>query len=128
MTKRKRGGQVKFVDWSKLDFACKLGAHLSIAAGYCEISEDTLERAVQKEKGMTFREYRDQLMSTSRLKLIQKAMSKAFDGDNTMLIWCMKNQCGWADKLDHGINEDKKQILLKYSLEEKPTGDKSSDT
>lgn len=90
-----------------------------MTAGYCEVSEDLIEQHVKKEKGMTFREYRDQLMSTSRLKLIQKAMSKAFDGDNTMLIWCMKNQCGWADKVDHGVNEDRKQILLKYALEPK---------
>ncbi len=118
------GRPAKTIDWTKLDFSCKLGGSLSITAGYCEVSEDLIEQHVQKVKGMTFREYRDQMMSTSRLKLIQKAMSKAFDGDNTMLIWCMKNQCGWADKVEHGVNEDKKQILLKYSLDEKPTGDK----
>jgi methylphosphotriester-DNA--protein-cysteine methyltransferase len=118
------GQPPKFVDWSKLDFSCKLGGSLSITAGYCEVSEDTIERAVQKNKGMTFREYRDQLMSTSRLKLIQKAMSKAFDGDNTMLIWCMKNQCGWSDKIEHGLNENKKQILLKYSIDPKTVGPK----
>ena len=100
-----------------------------MAAGYCEVSEDVIEDRIGREKGLSFREYRDQKMATVRLKLIQKAMSKAFDGDNTMLIWCMKNQCGWADKIEHGVNEDKKQILLKYSLEEKPAGSEpKSDT
>jgi len=110
------------VDWTKLDFACQLGAHLSIVAGYCEVSEDVIEDRVSREKGLTFRAYRDQKMAGIRLKLIQKAMSKAFDGDNCMLIFCLKNQCGWADKVDHGFHADKKQIVLKYSLDEKSDG------
>jgi hypothetical protein len=36
----------------------------------------------------------------------------------------MKNQCGWSDKIEHGLNENKKQILLKYSIDPKTVGPK----
>jgi hypothetical protein len=46
----------------------------------------------------------------------------AIEKDNvTMLIFCLKNLCGWSDKIEHGFDKDKKTILLKYNLEQDQT-------
>lgn len=108
------------IDWEKLDMALQLGGSLEMVSGFLDVSEDTVEKYIRKEKGMGFREYRNRRMSSVRLKLIQKAQSKALDGDNTMLIFCLKNLCGWADKVEHGFDKDKRTILLKYGLGDSP--------
>lgn len=115
----KRGRPVKNIDWSKLDMALSLGASCQLCADYLEVSISYLEKKITKEKEMSFGEYRERKMSSVKLKLIQKALSKAFDGDNTMLIFSLKNLCGWTDKMEHGFDKEKKTILLKYNLEEK---------
>lgn len=116
----KRGRPVTIqLDWSKLDMALSLGATTQMAADYLEVSVSYLEKKITAEKGMALGEYRNLKMASTKLKLIQKALSKAFDGDNTMLIFSLKNLCGWSDKIEHGFDKDKKTILLKYNLEEK---------
>ena len=118
-TKKSNMGRPKIpIDWEKADMALSLGASLSIVAGYLDVKEKTLEERIRKKFGFGFRELRDRKMSSTRLKLIQKALSKAFDGDNTMLIFCLKNLCGWADKVEHGFDKDQKAIVLKYNLDD----------
>jgi len=124
----KRGRPVTInLDWSKLDMALSLGATTKMAADYLEVSVSYLEKKITKEKGMALGEYRDIKMSGTKLKLIQKALSKAFDGDNVMLIFSLKNLCGWSDKIEHGFDKDKKTILLKYNLDDKEEKPDSSD-
>lgn len=124
MTKKKSrvknlGGRPEVkIDWSKVEMALSLGASKEITAGYIDVKEKTLEDKIRKKFGYGFRELRDRKMSSTRLKLIQKALSKAFDGDNTMLIFCLKNLCGWADKVEHGFDKDEKAIVLKYNLDD----------
>ena len=65
-----------------------------------DVSEDTLERRIKEKHKCTFTEYADKMMAPIKLKLVQKALSKALDGDNTLLIFCLKNLCGWADKVE----------------------------
>jgi hypothetical protein len=98
--------------------ALSLGATTKMAADYLEVSVSFLEKLITKEKGMPLGEYREQKMASTRLKLIQKALSKAFDGDNTMIIFALKNLCGWTDRTEHSFDKDKRTILLKYNLDE----------
>jgi hypothetical protein len=114
----KKGRPVITIDWSKLDMALSLGATTKMAADYLEVSVSFLEKLITKEKGMPLGEYREQKMASTRLKLIQKALSKAFDGDNTMIIFALKNLCGWTDRTEHSFDKDKRTILLKYNLDE----------
>jgi len=89
------------IDWTKLTPMLQLGASLEMCAGVFECSEDTIENKIKEEFGVTFRELRNQKMATTKIKLLQKGLSKAFDGDNTLLIFCLKNLCGWSDKVSN---------------------------
>lgn len=88
------------IDWTKLDICLSLGASLEITANYLGTSEDTVERKIRQEKGLSFKNYREEKMSSVKLKLLQKAQTLALDGNVTMLIFCLKNLCGWADKME----------------------------
>lgn len=116
----KRGPKTVELDWQKLDLALSLGANMQIAADYCELSIDTIYRRIKAKYGITAEEYRDRKCANIKLKLIQKAHQLATqDNPNvTMLIFCLKNLAGWADKIDHGFDQNKKTILLKYNLDE----------
>jgi hypothetical protein len=114
----KKGRPQAKIDWEKLDMVLELGASLDMTAGYLDVSEDTIEKYIRKEKGYGFREYRERKMAKVKLKLIQKAQTMASDGNVVMLIFCLKNLAGWTDKVEHGFDKDKRTILLKYNLDE----------
>lgn len=93
------------LDWTKLDSYLQLKATKKTCSILMEVSEDTIERNIKKLHKCTFTDYADRKMEPVRLKLVQKAIQKALAGDNTMLIFCLKNLCGWADKLEHDSSE-----------------------
>lgn len=71
--------------------------------GY-DISLNTLEREIRRLYDCTFGEYRDKRVDQTRLRLVQKAVQMALDGNVTMLIFCLKNLCGWKDKTEEQLN------------------------
>lgn len=105
------------LDWKTVDNLFTYGATVPMVANILEVSIDTVERRIKQDKKMKPSEYREAKLDKVRVKLVQKAISKALDGDNTMLIFCLKNLCGWADKkeLEHKAND---VIKLAYNLEE----------
>jgi hypothetical protein len=108
-----RGRKEIPIDWTRLDSYLQLRATLRQCACLLEVSEDTIERRVLKEKGMKFSEYAETKMTMVRLKLVQKAISKAMGGDNTLLIFCLKNLSGWGDVVK---NENTTTIEVKQDL------------
>lgn len=100
----------------QLKTICKLKPTLKDVANYFECSEDTIERHIRKNHEMTFAEYRAQKMVHTRFDLIQTAIGKALKGDNSMLIFCLKNLCGWRDKFEEYLDEEseEKKNSLKY--------------
>lgn len=85
-------------DWKILNAVLQRGATKCDSASVMDCSEDTIDRAIKKDFGLTFKEYRERKMADTRIKLVEKAISKALAGDNTMLIFCLKNLCGWRDR------------------------------
>ena len=86
-----------------VDAACQLNAtanqvlEILASQGY-QVSHSTLVREIKRLHGMTFDDYRDKKTDLTRLKLAQKAVKMASDGNATMLIFCLKNLCGWKDR------------------------------
>lgn len=71
------------------------------------ISEDIIERRIRDDHNLTFGQYREKVMGKIKVKLVQTAIDMALNNKNTvMMIFCLKNICGWADKIEHV--EDKK--------------------
>jgi hypothetical protein len=74
-------------------------------AAFFQCSVDTIERRIKEytttdelPDGLSFAEFREQNMVHTRFSLIRTALKKADSGDNTMLIFSLKNLCGWRDK------------------------------
>lgn len=90
----------KVIDWDMLDAVLPFKPTIYYCAELFDCHPDTLQNHIKKTFNMTFKEYRDRKMDKIRLQLQQKAINKALEGrgDNVMLIFCLKNLCGWSDK------------------------------
>lgn len=107
---RGRGRPKLDVPINVIDAACQFGATqqqvLSVLQNQgTPISLETLKRTIQSEFGMNFEQYRDQKLESTKLKLVQKAVKMALDGNCTMLIFCLKNMCDWRDKPKEDLDD-----------------------
>lgn len=120
MSEIKGAGRPKIeLKWDVLDAILQRGATLKDCCAIMEISHDVIEKRIFEKTGQKFHEYREDRMTKTKLKLIEVALSKAFKGENVMLIFCLKNIAGWTDRVEHGFDKEKRTIMLKYNLEEK---------
>jgi hypothetical protein len=101
-------------DWVRFDSYLQLRATKRQCAYLLGVSEKTIDRRVNQEKDMTFTEYAEAKFTGIKLKLVQKIVSKALDGDNTCLIFSLKNLCGWADKVESESTEAVEVFVTKY--------------
>lgn len=90
---------------AQLKALMRLKPTLEDTAAHFEVSTRTIERFIKKNFKLTFVEFRNQNMVHTRHGLIRKAIEKALSGDNTMLIFCLKNLCGWRDKQPEEITQ-----------------------
>lgn len=98
MTKIKAGRpQTKF-NWEVLNAILQYGATLLDSSEILGVSEDTIQRAIKKEHGITFSEYRNKKMGRVRIKLLQKQIDVAMNGSVPLLIWLGKQYLGQSDK------------------------------
>jgi predicted DNA-binding protein (UPF0251 family) len=105
------------INYDKLDALLQFKVSLRFCAEYMGVSMDTIQRRLKEEKGLTFEQYHAQKIERTAVKLQQKAIEMALGGDRTMLIFSLKNLAGWADKLDHGVSTEAKDVLkLAYNV------------
>lgn len=107
------------IDKGKLEIAMMYGATCADCAGMFFCSDDTIVRFIKKEYGMNFAEFSDKRQSEIRLKLRQKQIQVALNGNVTMLIFLGKNLLGQSDKQD--ITQTSNVVELKYNLKESPS-------
>ena len=105
------------IDREQMEAFMRLKPTLADTAAFFKCSEDTVERRIKEWVGLRFAEFREQNMVHTRMMLIRTALTKAKAGDNCMLIFCLKNLCGWADKQE--ITGGDTPITLNYNLETK---------
>lgn len=86
------------IDMEQLAIFCRLKPTLVDCANFFKCSEKTIERRIRDVCNLSFVEFREQNTAVTRHNLIRKAIAKAEAGDNTMLIFTLKNLCGWRDK------------------------------
>lgn len=89
------------IEKAKLKALMRLKPTLEDTAAFFECSTKSIQRHIRDEYDLDFVQFREQNMVHTRLSLIRKAIEKAEKGDNVMLIFCLKNVCGWKDKWDN---------------------------
>jgi thymidylate kinase len=101
----------KPVDWESLDALLQYSPTMTDCSDLLDVSVKTLERRIKKKYKMTFREYREKKMSRTRMKLVKKALEKAFGGDNVMMIFCLKNICHWQNDPEPPVQEEELEFV-----------------
>lgn len=95
------------VDFSALDALLQFKVSMNFCADYLGVSTDAIRRRIKEKYNMTFTEYHALKMEGTATKLQQKAIKMALEGNNTMMIFCLKNLAKWADKqeVEHMVSK-----------------------
>ena len=112
----KRGPKPK-IDDEKLQAFMRLKPTIQDTAVFFNVHEDTVIKHIRNVHKLKFSEFRDKYMVETRMMLVRTALQQAKNGNTAMLIFCLKNLCGWADKQEFTAKEGKK-FTLAYSLED----------
>jgi hypothetical protein len=107
----------KEIKLDQLEALMRLKPTQADTAAFFGVSEDTIDRIIKKNWKITFAEFRDQRMVHTRFNLIRRALHRAENGSDVMLIFCLKNLCGWKDKEDL-VTQGNSTINLNYSLKD----------
>jgi len=108
----------KELDQDQFESLCRMNPTLKDVSAFFKLSEDTIHRRCLEWGYTGFADARQQSMVHTRLNLIRRALKQAESGNTTMLIFCLKNLCGWADKQETiqtgeiKINIDKEDVGL----------------
>lgn len=94
------------LNYDKLDALLQFKVSMRFCADYLEVSEDTVMRRIKEDHGMTFAEYHALKMERTAVKLQQKAIEQALAGNNTMLIFALKNLAKWSDKIEETVKQE----------------------
>lgn len=89
---------------------------LKETANWFNVSEDTIERRVKKFEKLTFAEFKTKYNLDIKHKLMDKAIDMALAGNATMMIFALKNYCGWTDQKQPEVSEPQ-VFKLAYSIE-----------
>lgn len=85
---------------------------LKDCAAWFKCSEDTIENRSKEYGYLSFSDLRQQNMVHTRNKLVKKALAMAESGNVPMLIFALKNLCGWSDKLESTVDQKTIQINI----------------
>lgn len=106
-------GNTKEFNWDVFDALLQFKVSKKFCAEYMSVSEDLIERRLREVKDMTFTQYHQLKMQKTGMKLQQKILEKALDGNMTALIFALKNMAGWSDKVEQTVKE-LPEITLAY--------------
>lgn len=86
------------IDWEQFDKLCHIQCTLKEIANWFKCSEDTIERACEREKHKGFAEYYSERSSSGKIALRRKMYEMAMSGDRTLCIWLSKQYLGMTEK------------------------------
>ncbi len=93
----------KEFNWEEFDKLCGIHATQREVADWFEMSEDTVDRRIKEQFGMTFADYVKQRQAPGKISLRRKQYEMAMNGNVTMLIWLGKQYLGQADKQEQAV-------------------------
>lgn len=111
----KQANQPSFDSWideQKLGRLMRLSPTLQDACYILNVSQDRLLEHIKLKYNLTWEQYKQKKLLYIRQKLVTQALKRAKKSD-IMLIFCLKNICGWGDKSDANFKETDKDKLDK---------------
>ena len=93
------------IDWSQFDKLCEIQCSKESIGHFFGCSIRTVERAVKREKKMTFDDYFRQKRECGRMALRQKLFELGLQGKVPILIFVAKNWLGMSDRGDKAVFE-----------------------
>lgn len=113
-----RAGRKKIViDWPTVEGLCKIHCTGEEIAAIINVSYDTLERAIKREKKSDFADYYKKHSSSGKASLRRRQFKSALDDGNvTMQIWLGKQYLGQTDKSDLNL---KANVQLNFDEQDK---------
>lgn len=128
MAKRSNSRPKAIIDWNKVDSLLIGGSNGVQVAAELGIHPDTLYRAVEREKHVTFAAYYNQKRAKGDSYIHQAQYQKALKEKNTtMLIWLGKQRCGQRDRDEESakipsqdaiVERDNENMSLKAQIAE----------
>lgn len=105
--KKSTGGRPALtLDWVQFDKLCAIHCTLTEIADHFDMSEDSIENIVKREKNLTFSDYFKSKAAGGKKSLRRAMFHKALNqGNTTMMIWLSKQHLGMTDKQDMVVNE-----------------------
>lgn len=98
------------IDPAQFKALMRLKPRIEDTAAFFECSHDTIERYARKTFGMSYASFREQNAVHTRFNLIRTALAEAESGNTAMLIFCLKNLCGWKDRHDVSTSKSSEQL------------------
>lgn len=99
----RRGPKYIPIDWDHFDALCAIQCTLTEIAAVFRCSVDTIERAVERERGMKFAEYFSEKRAVGVMSLRRDMFKAAQKGSVPMMIWLSKNIMNYTDRMAQDI-------------------------
>lgn len=107
-------------NWDRLASLCQRDMPLTDCAEIMQCNASTIERRIKQKFGkMTFAEFKQQKMATTRLMIKETALDHVKKGNIAMCIFLLKNWCGFSDKVENTLKEMPKPFVIEYINGEK---------
>lgn len=100
------------IDQEQMEALCRMNPTLKDSAAFFKCSEDTIERRCKEFGYADFADCKQQNMVHTRLKLIRNALAMAEKGNPALMIFCLKNLCGWADRIESTVSNSDLRITI----------------
>ena len=114
---KNKGGRPKFIiDWDIFDNLCFIQCTLKEITQVLRCSEDTIERRVKQEKGMSFADYYQQKKGLGKLHL-RRLMMRQAEKNPAIVIFMAKNHLGMRDVADIEITTREVTAMSDKELE-----------
>lgn len=112
--KNKGGRPKELVDMDKLATFMRFRPTQQDCADFFGVSVNTIDRRIKEATGETYLEFRNRNFVKTRFNLINNALLRAEKSD-TLLVFCLKNFCGWRDKIEQETTVSVKPYVMQLT-------------
>lgn len=98
--------------WAVLNALIEVGTPKTYIASKLDVNVLLIDARIRDAHNCSYEEYREMKMESVKAALKRTIINKALKGDNTALIFSLKNLCGWSDNKQNENNSNQPTISL----------------